>query len=271
MSEVLTKEDLMSSFGIQVPTAEMDEDPPETDPPAEDEIDEDAPNDEADVDATEEDDNAEPPADEPEQPAKPAAAKDPMKGLQSKDAAAFAKMRIQNTQFSAALKGIADQLNLDVNVDQETLLATIQNVVLQAKAKSQGTSPEVLAELEGLRADRLESQKVTRYTKSKDSLLALQDKYSIPDDDLPTFLDELLEADLDPREVDVDFEMEYLRRHQKEITENAVAKALADAKVLTDKNNRAPGTLPGKGKQVDTSKRIETVADLDALFKTIEL
>ena len=271
MSEILTKEDILSSFGITPPAVEEDtsedDDKEETPPDAqEDEAEEST--DEGDEAETEEEET--PPADDKtKEPDK----KDPLEGLKTKDAAAFAQLRITNTKQQEVLKNVAGLLGLDVKTsgNPEAIVDAVKQVVIAAQAKARGMAPEDLEELNTLKAARAEYESKTRYVTAQDSLANIQDEFKIPDDALKAFVSELVADELNPLEVDVDIRKEYLSRHIQDImaqSKQAAIEATAKRKV---KNESAPGMPPGKGKSQPGPQRITTVAGLDTFLNNIEL
>jgi hypothetical protein len=269
MSEMFTKEDILSSFGITPPAAEDEasDDTQEETPPEDQE--ENAEESQDESEETEEEGEETPPEDKKKETER----KDPLEGLKTKDAAAFAQMRIQNTKQQEVLKNVAGLLGLDVKSTEspEAIVDAVKRVITAAQAKERGMVPEDLEELNTLKAARAEYESKTRYITAQESLINIQDEFKIPDEALKGFVAELVEANLNPLEMDVDIRKEYLSRHIQDIMAQSKQAAIEATTKRKQKNESAPGMPPGKGKSQPGPKRITTVAGLDTFLNNIEL
>jgi hypothetical protein len=267
--EIPTLDDVRSAFGVTAEPAPTKDPDPEPEDKTEDE---DLPEDDAADEAEDEQEGDEPGEKDDKTGIKPA---DILKA-KTKDSAAFAELRIQNKKQQSVIVGVADILGLDSKTaTQDEIINAVHGLITQAQAKATGLDPNTLIELDSLREINSNLKAQTRFAAAQQQILGVSKKYGASEEELVDMINQIKSENpqFDPETTDVNYEHEYLVRFQDKIVDRKVAAAVAAEQARLEANKKAPGLPPGKGQTSDAgkSKEISTVAELDTLFKNIQL
>jgi hypothetical protein len=263
--EIPTLDDVRSAFGVAEPAPAKDpapEDKPEDEEQPEDET----------TDEEEESEDDDPGDKDDKTGIKPA---DILKA-KSKDSAAFAELRVQNKKQHSVIVGVADILGLDSKTaSPDEIINAVNGLITQAQAKATGLDPNTLIELDSLREINSNLKAQTRFAAAQQQIRGISSKYGASDEELVDMINQIKSENpqFDPETTNVNYEHEYLMRFQDKIVDRKVAAAVAAEQARLEANKKAPGLPPGKGPtpEAGKAKEISTVAELDTLFKNIQL
>ena len=186
---------------------------------------------------------------------------------------AFAEMRTQNKKLSTLISKLGTALGLDAKTPVDEIAEKVQSVLLQKESKDSNIPVEILERMQALEVIAQDATRVKREKEVSDNLTSLSEKYNLSKEQLTEFATQLAADGKNPLEVDgVDIESEYLKRHQQDIIQAAVAKALADEKArLAKADNHAGGKGPsGAGSGDEGGSKIKTVAELSKALDSLE-
>lgn len=186
---------------------------------------------------------------------------------------AFAQLRTQVKQQSDLIKQLGEAIGLEKGTDVNTIADKVKEVLLLKQSKDTNIPVEFLKQFEEMKTIINENKTLKLQQDLTNSLNALSDKYSLSEEELLAFTDDLIKQGKNPFDgVDVDLESEYLKLHHSEIVQKAVEDALkADKDRRKKADNHAANTPPGKGGDDDTVDEITTVSDLDKYFDSLAL
>ena len=186
---------------------------------------------------------------------------------------AFAQLRTQVKQQSDLIKQLGEAIGLEKGTDVNTIADKVKEVLLLKQSKDTNIPVEFLKQFEEMKTIINENKTLKLQQDLTNSLNALSDKYSLSEEELLAFTDDLIKQGKNPFDgVDVDLESEYLKLHHSEIVQKAVEDALkADKDRRKKADNHAANTPPGKGGDDDTVEEITTVSDLDKYFDSLAL
>lgn len=186
---------------------------------------------------------------------------------------AFAEMRTQNKKLSNLISKLGTVLGLDEKTPVDEIADKVQSVLLQKESKDSNIPVEYLQRMQALEVIAQDATRVKREKEVSDNLTSLSEKYNLSKEQLTEFATQLAADGKNPLEVDnVDIESEYLKRHQQDLIQAAVAKALADEKArLAKADNHAGGKGPsGAGSGDEGGSKIKTVAELSKALDSLE-
>ena len=184
---------------------------------------------------------------------------------------AFAQQRQQIKAQEKFIKNLGKLIGME-NASQEDIQNKIQEVLLEKQSKEQNVPVEILQRLERAEAIVQENQIIKLQNEVQNSLAEVIEKHSLEPDEVNEFTEYLINNDKNPLEhPNVDIEAEYLKLHYDEMVKAAVDEALNKEKERKDKvkDKAASATPDGKGDPSD--EKINTVADLDKLFNSMDL
>ena len=186
---------------------------------------------------------------------------------------AFAQLRTQVKQQSDLIKQLGEAIGLEKGTDVNTIADKVKEVLLLKQSKDTNIPVEFLKQFEEMKTIINENKTLKLQQDLTNSLNALSDKYSLSEEELLAFTDDLIKQGKNPFDgIDVDLESEYLKLHHSEIVQKAVEDALkADKDRRKKADNHAANTPPGKGGDDDTVDEITTVSDLDKYFDSLAL
>ena len=186
---------------------------------------------------------------------------------------AFAQLRTQVKQQSDLIKQLGEAIGLEKGTDVNTIADKVKEVLLLKQSKDTNIPVEFLKQFDEMKTIINENKTLKLQQDLTNSLNALSDKYSLSEEELLAFTDELIKQGKNPFDgVEVDLESEYLKLHHSEIVQKAVEDALkADKDRRKKADNHAANTPPGKGGDDDTVEEITTVSDLDKYFDSLAL
>ena len=186
---------------------------------------------------------------------------------------AFAQLRTQVKQQSELIKQLGEAIGLEKGTDVNTIADKVKEVLLLKQSKDTNIPVEFLKQFEEMKTIINENKTLKLQQDLTNSLNALSDKYSLSEEELLAFTDDLIKQGKNPFDgIDVDLESEYLKLHHSEIVQKAVEDALkADKDRRKKADNHAANTPPGKGGDDDTVDEITTVSDLDKYFDSLAL
>lgn len=248
--------DMYSAFGIADPSAT----PPPADPPAQGATDPEETEEEKKKKAEEEaaKNGGEPKPAEP--PAAPPADPQP-----DKNAAAFAQMRIQNTNYQKMLTNIAGVLGIQNTNDPEQMMQALQQMVTKAQSKSTGIPEDFI------QRQRETEEKVARYeqeqlkTQAYLSFQKVKDTYALTNQEVSSFADKLLEAGKNPFSTPMDLLNEYRSLYFDQILAKEREKAIqAEAERAAKANTHSTQPPTKDGKAVGDPAKISTVKEFES-------
>ena len=185
---------------------------------------------------------------------------------------AFAAMRVQNKQMTDTLKGVAGVLGLEtIPEDSTQLLEALQQKIVASQAVKQGVPVEMLTRLNQL--EQRDQVRVAQQLESEAALgfQALQNKFTLSQEELNKFAQELVAAGKSPLTQSVNMVQEYQTLHFEELQAKAVAKAIAEEQERSSKANQHssnPGSTTGAGGTgVGDTGKVNTVHELENWFK----
>lgn len=186
---------------------------------------------------------------------------------------AFAQLRTQVKQQSDLIKQLGEAIGLEKGTDVNTIADKVKEVLLLKQSKDTNIPVEFLKQFEEMKTIINENKTLKLQQDLTNSLNALSDKYSLSEEELLAFTDDLIKQGKNPFDgIDVDLESEYLKLHHSEIVQKAVEDALkADKDRRKKADNHAANTPPGKGGDDDAVEEITTVSDLDKYFDSLAL
>lgn len=259
MDENLNMDGFLSSFGI-TPTETGEEDIPETETTEETTTEE---------TMTEETVPAEPAAEQEKTAAeepdtKPAPAND---GEAQKKAAAWAQLRVENKQLNSLVKGVAEVLGIQDTGNNEAVLSSLKNAVVEAQAKKQGIPPETLRRLEQLEAKEKEYSTQQLQQAAYLGFQKVKDTFNLSNEQLASFADDLSASGANPFVEPVDVIAEYKLRNFEKLLADAEQKGIQKEAARSAKagaHSTQPNNKQGKGET--NLDKVSTTKDLEAWF-----
>ena len=186
---------------------------------------------------------------------------------------AFAELRNKLKAKDTFIEDLAASIGLDSNLSTDEKQAKIKEAILQKQAKESGIPLETLQRLEVLEARDRQYQLTQRQQQTQDAMAGLVEKYSLDNEAVESFVQQLIEDGKNPLEVDgVDLETEYLKLNFQTIVQREIDSAV---KAERDRSKKATSK---SASGVDTGhndgasdKKINSVKDLDDLFNGMDL
>jgi hypothetical protein len=184
---------------------------------------------------------------------------------------AFAQQRQQIRAQEQFIKNLGKLIGMD-NAKPEEIQNKVQEVLLAKQSKEQNIPVEILQRLEKAEAIVQENQEIKLQNQVQNAFTDLVEKHSLEPEQVEEFTQYLIENDKNPMEhPEVDIAAEYLKLHYDDMVKAAVDAALNKEKERKDKvNGKAASPTPGGGNEPGEAK-IESVADLDRLFGSMDL
>lgn len=183
----------------------------------------------------------------------------------TKQAQAFAQMRIANQQQAQLIKQIAGVVGIADTKDPEAIMNALQQVVVKAQSQKQGIPEEVLTRLNHLENMNSEYQKQQAYIAAGRGFQTIKDKYGLDNNGLEAFAQELIADGLNPYESPIDLVTEYKVRHFDELIEQAVQRGIeqeAQRAAKAGTQSSTPSNTNG-GRTDSDAPKITTVAELN--------
>jgi hypothetical protein len=185
---------------------------------------------------------------------------------------AFAKLRTENAAKSKMLAELAQLLGVE-NKDGDALMEQLKAKIIEEKAKTQNVPPEILKELETLRAKQEEFDRFQRRQDVQRSFSEIKNEFDLSTDELQGFITELTTANINPFVDNVDLKAEYLKRHFADLREKAIAEGIRRESERARKaqtNSTAPIVQNGK---LDNKKQaqVNSVVDLEKFLAQLEI
>ena len=184
---------------------------------------------------------------------------------------AFAQQRQQIRAQEQFIKNLGKLIGMD-NAKPEEIQNKVQEVLLAKQSKEQNIPVEILQRLEKAEAIVQENQEIKLQNQVQNAFADLVEKHSLEPEQVEEFTQYLIENGKNPMEhPEVDIAAEYLKLHYDDMVKAAVDAALNKEKERKDKvNGKAASPTPGGGNEPGETK-IESVADLDKLFGSMDL
>ena len=163
---------------------------------------------------------------------------------------------------------------MDSKATVEEVAEKVNEILLQKEAKEKNIPVEIMQRLQELESIAAENTRVKIENETQKAFTNLAEKYNLESDALTAFANELAANGKNPFDgVEVDIESEYIKLHHADIVKAAVDAALnaenqRKEKVEKHAGSRVPGSSTESG---DGEKKIESVADLDKYFSTLDL
>lgn len=186
----------------------------------------------------------------------------------------FARLRTENKKQANLLKNLGKAIGLDPKATPEEVAEKVNEILLQKEAKEKNIPVELMQRLQELESIAAENTRVKIENETQKAFTTLAEKYSLNSDALTSFAHELAANGKNPFDgVEVDIESEYIKLHHEDIVKAAVDAALnaenqRKKKVEEHAGSKVPGSSTDSG---DGGKKIESVADLDRYFSTLNL
>lgn len=202
---------------------------------------------------------------EPEPETKPA---EQLKPEINASAKAFAEMRIQNKKYKDVIEGLAKLTGVQAD-SPENLIEKVNEILLGAQAKKDNVPLELVKEVQSLRSLQTDLVKQQREQTAILGLRKLSETYSLDNNAITKFVEELIEKGQNPLENEIDVVEAYKALHFDDIVKMQVEKALAENKARLEKaqaQGSTPQTQIGGGTQEPT--KITDIKSLDALLAT---
>ncbi len=184
---------------------------------------------------------------------------------------AFAQQRQQIRAQEKFIKNLGKLIGMD-DAKPEEIQNKVQEVLLAKQSKEQNIPVEILQRLENAEAIVRENQEIKLQNQVQNAFTDLVEKHSLEPEQVEEFTQYLIENGKNPMEhPEVDIAAEYLKLHHDDMVKAAVEAALNKEKERKDKvNGKAASPTPGGGNEPGETK-IESVADLDKLFGSMDL
>lgn len=184
----------------------------------------------------------------------------------NKQAHTFAEMRKTITEQNKVLEDIGKALG--ISGKPEDILAGLQKITNAQKAKEAGTSPEIMARLTALEAEKAQRDAEDKKIRTYAAINQFQRTMGLDQQQLNGFLVQLAQAGKNPFESEVDLKAEYLVMNFDRLQKEAIQKALEQQAALDNKAN-TQGTNPGKkvGGGDNKTTEIKTMDGLEAFLK----
>lgn len=190
----------------------------------------------------------------------------------SKQSQAFYALRKQNKAQEQLIKSLGSVLGFDANASNDDIVAKVQEAITQKQAKDQKIPVEILNRLQELEKQAEESETIKHEAKVTEDLTLLAERFNLDEKALTEFLLELNKQGKNPLEHDnINLQSEYISMYFDQLMENAKQEALADNQARKDKQDKAPGALPGKPGGEENTDTIKSVSDLDKLFNSMNI
>ena len=186
---------------------------------------------------------------------------------------AFAEMRNKLKAKDTFIEDLAASIGLDSNLSTDEKQAKIKEAILQKQAKESGIPLETLQRLEVLEARDRQYQLTQRQQQTQDAMAGLVEKYSLDNEDVESFVQQLIEDGKNPLEVDgVDLETEYLKLNFQTIVQREIDSAVQAERDRSKKATSKAASAADTGHNDGASdKKINSVKDLDDLFNGMDL
>lgn len=203
---------------------------------------------------------------------------DPAKEAEAKarkqEAAAFAKLRVENSKLNKAVASLTKALNIEgATLDEQ--IAALTELATKRLAKEQGIPAEILQKLNALEEETQATRAARNEAVLLENLTSLKTSKGLSDEAFDAFIEHLDSTGLssrlfeDPNSVDLDYV--YYKLHGTQDIEqrikSEVEKAIKDFAAAGNKS-----TTPGKanGKPGSTETNISTVKDLDSFLDSLD-
>lgn len=197
-------------------------------------------------------------------PVKPAT---PSEDPEAKTNKAFADLRAKNTRYEKVITKLREAKGL---ANEDELLEALEKEAYETLGKAKNHDPEVLKRIDQLEADKKANEQNAREQITVMKLKSLQDKLSLPDDDVKTFVQDAINAGVDVLHSDMDFNTLYNSIYMDKIIANKVEAARQDWIARDNKaDTNAAGVIDTKGKSQATSNKVETMAQLESVLSEI--
>ena len=186
---------------------------------------------------------------------------------------AFAEMRNKLKAKDTFIEDLAASIGLDKNLSTDEKQAKIKEAILQKQAKESGIPLETLQRLEVLEARDRQYQLTQRQQQTQDAMAGLVEKYSLDNEAVESFVQQLIEDGKNPLEVDgVDLETEYLKLNFQTIVQREIDSAVQAERDRSKKAISKAASAADTGHNDGASdKKINSVKDLDDLFNGMDL
>ena len=186
---------------------------------------------------------------------------------------AFAEMRNKLKAKDTFIEDLAASIGLDSNLSTDEKQAKIKEAILQKQAKESGIPLETLQRLEVLEARDRQYQLTQRQQQTQDAMAGLVEKYSLDNEAVESFVQQLIEDGKNPLEVDgVDLETEYLKLNFQTIVQREIDSAVKAERDRSKKATSKAASAADTGHNDGASdKKINSVKELDDLFNGMDL
>lgn len=184
---------------------------------------------------------------------------------------AFAQQRQQIKAHEAFMKQLGALIGME-NARPEDVQQKVQEVLLEKQSKEQNVPIDILKRLEAAEAIVRENQEIKLQSRVQDSFTELVEKYSLEDEDVNEFTQWLIDNDKNPMEhPEVDIAAEYLKLHYDDMIQAAIDEAFNKEKERQDKVEKKAASAVPSGGSDPVETKINTVADLDKMFNSMDL
>ena len=191
-----------------------------------------------------------------------------------KQAEIFYNMRQEQKAHKAFIQTLGKALGIDSKADEQTIMSTIQDMIIQKEAKDNNIPVELLEKINKLE-NALQANESEKYeVQIQEDLAALGEKFDLDQDAMEEFLFALAENGKNPLEVQgIDLEAEYLKMHYEDLITKAKDDAVRSEEERKKKIEKSgsSGTPSKKGSKAGDGEKpeITSIKDLDAFFDSL--
>lgn len=185
----------------------------------------------------------------------------------------FAEMRTKLKAQENLLKNLGKAIGLDDKTSVEDVANKVSEILIKKQSQETGIPEDVLLRLQTLEAQAADTQQLERQTNTQNAIANLIEKYSLSQEQVDGFVQQLVDNGRNPIEVDgVDIETEYIKHNYQSMMKKAIDDAKAEERDRIKKAESQSSSPAGGGPgEVGTDKKITTVKDLDKFFDGIDL
>lgn len=208
----------------------------------------------------------------PAEPAEPAAAT----AQNSKQATAFAQMRVQNKQYNEVLQTILQRAGLDPTLasNLDGLKQMLTDVDTQQQAEEMKVPPELLKRLNQLEQTNAQFEQQRLYNSAMAGFQQVQNEFKLTEQQVLDFAKQLQDNGVNPfaQEMDLirEFKLANFETIQKQRVEAAVQAALAKQNAA-QQHSTSPSATKSKPDSGAPEGKITDMASFDRFLKEINI
>lgn len=207
-----------------------------------------------------------PQSEEPKEQPKAVQTAEPKPSKTDQQSAAFAQLRVQNKEYQNIVNGVAGILGVKDTSNPESVMAKLNELVMQAKAKEAGVPEELYKRLQLLEQRDQEYTQSQLKTQAYLGFQKVKDAYKLDDSQLQQFAADVSSAGNNPFEKPVDLLREYRMMHFEELLQaereaGAKAEAARAAKVAAHSSTPNKHSGPGGSSSPEKINSVTQLAD----------